>query len=158
MLYSTFYVDDTRYGVPILVVREISRPIQVTPVEGADPRIEGLLNLRGQIITVINLGTSLGLDSVAFSKESRLVVMKTEKELTSEATVKGMHVGQDTVALLVDRVGEVVNAEHEEVEPVPAHIDHPFINGVIKLEGELLVIVSAEQISQLQVVNTESGA
>ncbi|MFQ5328940.1 MAG: chemotaxis protein CheW, partial [Thermodesulfobacteriota bacterium] len=56
MQYATFYVDDSMYGIPILTVREISRFFTITPVQGADERVEGLLNLRGQIVTVLNLG------------------------------------------------------------------------------------------------------
>jgi len=144
MQYATFSIDDHLYGIPILTVREISRFFTITPVQGADERIEGLLNLRGQIVTVLNLGRCIHTKPVPLSSESRIIILKREEELSREATERDIHTALDTLALLVDQIGDVVDAVDEDVEPAPPHLSSSYVSGIIKKSGELLTLLSTE--------------
>ena len=155
MQYTTFYVGDALYGVPILAVREISRHHNITPVQGADERIEGLMNLRGQIVTVLNLGACLNNDPISQGEDMGLMIFKNNKELSNEAVQRGISTSYDNVALLVNRIGDVVGADDVEVEPSPAHIPDEFISGVIKLNEKLLTILSIDWLCHLQKENKE---
>jgi purine-binding chemotaxis protein CheW len=150
MQYATFYIDDTMYGIPILTVREISRFFTITPVQGADERIEGLLNLRGQIVTVLNLGRCLCTTPVPLSAESRIIILKTEEELSPEAVERDIHTSPDTLALLVDRIGDVVDAEDDTIEPAPPHLSSTYVTGVIKNGDELLTLLSTDWLCSLE--------
>ncbi len=128
----TFRVDECLVGLDILEVREINRFLDITPVQHAPEYVLGLMNLRGQMVTVFDLGVRLGLPSRGFSPESYNVILKNEP-----------------VGLLVDAVGEVVQAEDHEIEAPPANlhdIEGEFIAGVLKLADEVLVILSAEKL------------
>ena len=149
MQYASFYIDDTMYGIPILTVREISRFFTITPVQGADERIEGLLNLRGQIVTVLNLGRCLYTTAVPLSAESRIIILKTEEELSPEAVGRDIHTSPDTLALLVGRIGDVVDAEDDDIEPAPPHLSSSYVSGVIKNGGDLLTLLSTEWLCAL---------
>ena len=146
MQYATFYIGDVMYGAPILAVREMSRPHAITPVQGAEQKIEGLMNLRGQIVTVLNLASCLDMPPVSKSGGERVLILKTNKELADEALRNGIETCNDSVALLVDKIGDVVDAEETEVEFPPAHLSHDYISGVIKLEGELLTLLDMKRL------------
>tara|TARA_B100000959_G_C14771995_1_gene537886 strand:- start:85 stop:537 length:453 start_codon:yes stop_codon:yes gene_type:complete len=146
----TFYIGNVLYGIPILAVREISRFQKITVVQSSENRIEGLINLRGQIITVLNLGKCLEVEPVSHEEASRLIILKTEIELTQEAIDSNIKTCKDGVALLVSKIGDVVDTEDSEVEPAPAHINHEYISGVIKLKNQLLTVLSTEWINNVQ--------
>ncbi|MCP3677953.1 MAG: hypothetical protein GY721_10310 [Deltaproteobacteria bacterium] len=150
MQYATFYVDGSMYGIPILTVREISRFFTITPVQGADERIEGLLNLRGQIVTVLNLGRCIDTTPVPLSTESRIIILKDEDELSQEAMDRDIHTSLDTLALLVDGIGDVVTAGDDDVEPAPPHLSSSYVSGVIKHGGDLLTLLSTEWICSIE--------
>lgn len=150
MQFVTFYIKDILYGVSILAVREISRLHDITQVQDANKRIDGLINLRGQIIPVLNLGTCLNDTPLSHCEDSRLVILKTDKELSSEAAKLGISTCKDNMALLVEKIGDVVEAVETEVEPAPAHTTHEYITGVIKLKKELLTLLSTEWLSNVE--------
>lgn len=144
MQYITFYIGEARYGLPILVVKEIVRPMEITTVHDVDPCLEGLINLRGQVVAVVNLGVSIGTVSAEVDHAaSWLITIKTERELSDEAVAMGFETSSDTVAFLVDRVGEMVEAETGDVDPSPSNFQGDYIDGVIKLDDELVTVLSA---------------
>jgi len=131
MQYITFYVGETLYGFSIYAVREITRFQKITPVQGADRNIDGLMNLRGQIVCVMNLGICLNMEPVPQEKHSRFLILKSDEELSSDAFASGISTSRDNVALLVNRIGEVINVDKNEVDPSPAHVSDEYISGVI---------------------------
>lgn len=149
--YATFYVGSGRFGIDILTVREINRHLDITPVERAPEYVSGLLNLRGQIVTVVDLGMRLGLGARKIGPDSRCIVLKTtsdmimnkSKELLKENT------SDDLIGLLIDRVGDMVSLTDEDLEPAPANIsgvDSKFISGVVKLSDGLMVALRSGEI------------
>ena len=131
--FVTFYVNDLLMGVDIQFVREINRQLDLTEVPHTDEFIRGVVNLRGEVVTVVDLRTILGAASSELSEQNSNVIVNSKDE----------HIG-----LLVDRIADVVIANPAEIEPPPANvsgIDGRFFKGVLKLDTELLVILDIEQ-------------
>ena len=130
--FVTFRIDRHLLGLDVLGVREINRVVDMTPVPRAPDHVRGLVNLRGQILTVFDLGARLGLGARRIGRSTHNVILKS-----------------DAVGLLVDAIGEVIQADIEDIEAPPANvggIEGEFIDGVVKLEKELLVILSADKL------------
>ncbi len=164
--FSTFYLGRALFGLDILLVREINRHLDLTPVDRAPDYVRGLLNLRGQIVTVVDLGIRLGLEPRRIGSESRCVVLKTTTELRSQEGTEELDddTVDDVVGLLIDRVGDMVSVDSAEIEPPPANVgvvEGRFLSGVVKLEGDLMVILRAKEVlargTSAQVVATATA-
>lgn len=148
---ATFYLDDALYGTDILQVGEVLQGYVSSPVPGAHANVSGLMNLRGQIVTVVDLGRVLGHELQGGDERKICIILKTDSQLCVEALSTGAleRVGQDTVGLAVDSMGEVVDVEEKEIDPSPANTDHldaRFMRGIVKLENSLLTILSLERV------------
>ncbi len=147
--FATFYLNDTLLGLPILTVREITPHIEMTEVPLAPDFIRGLVNLRGQVVTIMDLGAKLGLGMRRISENTRLIIIKTNSELSDPALELGIKTSDDPVGLLIDRIGDVVSAEEEEIEPPPANMDVgdlKYIRGVVKTREALLTVLNLHQL------------
>jgi purine-binding chemotaxis protein CheW len=130
--FVTFRIDDDLLGIDVLMVREINRVLDITPVPKAPDYVRGLVNLRGQTVVIFDLGVRLGLSPRIITEESHNVVLK-----------------KDLVGLLVDSIGNMVQCGALEVELPPANvgsIEGKFIEGVLKLSHDLLVILNTRKI------------
>jgi purine-binding chemotaxis protein CheW len=140
----TFYIDGERYGIDILTVREIQRGSSVTPAHGADPCVRGLVNLRGQVVTVIDPAIRMGRAPRELGRVSRLVILKTNAELPP-LDVGELRTGDDRVGLCVDRIGDVFSADEGVLDPVPPAADGTgqdgLLSGVIQRPGEVIRVV-----------------
>ncbi len=149
--FSTFHIGDMLCGIDILLVKEINRQLEITEVAGAPVFIRGLLNLRGQIITVIDIGIRLGFEGQVPTSRSRCIVLKTIAELNALPQSAGIEeeTTTDMVGLFVDRVSDMVAVNDSEIQYPPANlgnIDSKYLTGVIQLEDELLVILKLGEI------------
>ncbi|OHE72149.1 MAG: hypothetical protein A2007_04850 [Verrucomicrobia bacterium GWC2_42_7] len=144
--FITFFIGDDLFGVDILLVREINRNFEVTPVDRAPSFVHGLLNLRGQIVTVINLALRLGLESKSPSSKTCSIIFKTNKDLSAlQIEDFSQETSPDLVGLLVDKVGDVLIFDEEDIDHMPIlseRIGSKFVNGVIKLNDRLLVTLN----------------
>jgi purine-binding chemotaxis protein CheW len=132
--FCTFYLNDQCYGFDVLKVQEIVRSQPLTRVPLAHPMVRGLINLRGQIVTAIDLKECLGLPPSETSHEGINVVL---------------HTDDGAVSLMVDEVGDVLELGDEQFETPPNTLLGParkFILGVFKLTDQLLIILDPEQI------------
>ena len=123
-----FSLSSEEYGVPITQIQEIIRLPEITRVPGASGFIEGVINLRGRIIPIIDLRGRFGLGRKERTEKNRIVVADA--------------VGQ-TVGLVVDGVSEVLQVSGEQIDPIPpslASVDSEYLSGVAKV-GKLLVIL-----------------
>ena len=149
--FATFCVNDALYGTDILQIREVIERPDYSPVPQAPPIVEGLMNLRGQIITVIDLARSLGVSAAGREKPRTCVILKTDGELEGQRTQDTAleRIGPENVGLLVDGMGEVVEIDDGEIDASPANTspaDLEFIKGVAKLDKELLTILSLRRV------------
>ena len=131
---ATFYIGDALCGMDILNIQEINKHMKVTKVPQAPEHVTGILNLRGQIITIINLGTKLGLSATRVTDGSRNIIVNSEDEF---------------VGLLVDRISDVAVVDQDSVEPPPANISGiqgKFFEGVFKTEDNLIGILNVGEV------------
>lgn len=150
--FTTFRLGENLFGINVLLVREINRRIDVTPVDLAPDFVHGLVNLRGQIVTVLDIRKRLGI-TVADKKPAGTVILKTNSELASCPGSSGAteRTAGDTVGFLVDEIGDMVTGDEMEVEPAPANAggaDGKYIDGVIKLEQDLLLLLKLSEVLQ----------
>jgi len=142
---ATFYVDHALCGMDILKVQEINKLMEMTKVPQAPDYMVGILNLRGQIVTIIDLGQKLGLGNVEISNESRNIIIN----------APGEHVG-----LLVSRISDVVMADPDRIEPAPANmsgIQGSFFTGVYKTENKLIGILDVKEVLRIESENLSRG-
>lgn len=150
--FTTFRLNGQLFGVEVLLVREINQQMDITPVQQAPAHISGLINLRGQIITIFDLGVRLGLPPGKSKGSDLSLILKTDDELAAIRTREGredLMTSGDAVGLLADSIGDVVEEDESEIEAPPPNLgelDGRFLSGVIKLEDDLLVLLNAEAI------------
>lgn len=148
--YATFQLKDRLFGLDILWVREIIRVFDVTPVPRVAPHIRGLLNLRGQVVTLVDLAVRLGMEAPVITERSHIVILKTTQELSANGTQNLNFKGTvDPVGLLVDSIGDVVEADESKEEAPPANLldaDERFLRGVIKTDAGLLVMLNLQDL------------
>lgn len=131
---ATFYVGQALCGMDILNVQEINKLMEMTKVPQAPDYVTGILNLRGQIVTVIDLGKKLGLASTEFSESTRNIIVNSDKEY---------------IGLLVSRISDVVEAKWDKVEEPPANIggvQGVFFKGVFKTKNSLIGILDVNKV------------
>jgi purine-binding chemotaxis protein CheW len=132
---ATFYLGTEFFGVHVARVQEIIRPQQMTTVPTAELFIRGLINLRGQIVTAIDLRRTLGMPDVANTDEQmNLIINFTD--------------GSDS--LLVDRIGDVIEVDASKIDPPPSSmkgIDRKYVEGVCKLDRQLLAILDVDRVT-----------
>jgi purine-binding chemotaxis protein CheW len=150
--YSTFRLGDRLFGLDLLMIREINRILDITPVPHAKAHLRGLINLRGQIVTILDLGVRLGLPRQEISDSSHNIILKTGAELASarqEGAAAAHGAGSDLVGFLVDAIGDVVEADEATIEPPSANVSEAeggFLSGVIKTEAGLLVLLDLNEV------------
>ena len=131
--YSTFYLNGLFFGVEVLKVQEVIRYHEMTRVPLAPRMIEGLINLRGQIVTAIDLRRRLELPP------------RTEGQLPMNVVVRS---DDGAVSLLVDEIGDVVEIQDDTYEHPPetlTGVARELIQGVYKLKERLLLILDTEK-------------
>jgi purine-binding chemotaxis protein CheW len=130
----TFTIAEEEFGVDILSVQEIIRLMQITTVPRAPEYIEGVINLRGKVIPVIDMRRRFNLPAVERDSRTRIVVME---------------FGPKIVGFLVDAVSEVLRIPANTVEPAPAVVSgvgSEYIRGVGKLDDRLLILLDLESL------------
>lgn len=130
----TFSIGDEEFGVEILQVQEIIRMLEITKVPKAPPFVEGVINLRGKVIPVLDLRKRFGLAARDHDKNTRIIVIE----------INSMIVG-----FIVDSVSEVLRLPANTVEPPPpvvAGLDSDYISGVGKLEDRLLIMLDLNRL------------
>ncbi|MBA4387314.1 MAG: hypothetical protein C0404_04990 [Verrucomicrobia bacterium] len=152
---ASFYVGNDFLGVDVRLVREIHKCTEITPVSPAPDYVAGLLNLRGQIVTVIDLGLRIGIKRQKHGTCANCVVLKTSRELDAMALPEILDdgTGPDQVAFLVDTIGDIVIIDPSLIVPPPAHVgavEGRFLSGVAKLDGQLLVTLKVSEILRLE--------
>lgn len=132
--YATFFVDGLFFGIDVLKVQEVLRYQEMTQVPLAPGVIEGLINLRGQIVTAVDMRRRLQLQPRAEGQTPMNTVVRTQEGAA--------------VSLLVDEIGDVVEADAETFESVPDNVvpaARELIQGVYKLKDRLLLILDTEK-------------
>ena len=130
----SFVVGDEEFAVPILSVQEINRMMQITRVPQSPEFVEGVINLRGKIIPVIDLRKRFDMGELNQTSDARIIVIEVENRV---------------IGFTVDRVNEVLRINSDIVEPPPSicsGVDTDYIQGVGKLQDRLLIMLNLEKL------------
>lgn len=141
MQIISFHIADGLYGIPVLLAKEFFRPVPVTPVPLSDPRVEGLIHVRGKTATVLDLRRCLGKPPRAEGQSSKMILLEPENELTDEARELRIRAHEESVALHVDATGRIFSVPVADILPRPAHIEHECVEGIVRLEGGYLMVL-----------------
>lgn len=139
--FSTFVVDRLLFGVEVDKVQEVIRYQQMTRVPLAPPVVKGLINLRGQIVTAVDLRCRLGLRERAPTDLPMNVVIRHD---------------DGAVSLLVDEIGDVLEVEEESFELPPETLGgkaRELIRGVYKLNDRLLHVLDSKRVVEVEKIN-----
>ncbi|PHS18704.1 MAG: chemotaxis protein CheW [Blastopirellula sp.] len=131
---ATFYLNDLLLGIRIENVQEINRQLDCTIVPHAPDYVQGVVNLRGDVVTVLNPKVILELDNTDIHKGSRNLIINSEGEL---------------IGLCVDRVSDILTIPKDQINEPPANlkgIDGRFFKGIHQLESEVLVLLNIDEI------------
>jgi purine-binding chemotaxis protein CheW len=132
--FVTFTLGNEEYAVDILSVQEINRITEITKVPNSPDYVEGVINLRGKVIPVINLRKKFGREEKETDDTSRIIIMEIQ-EITN--------------GLIVDSVSEVLRIPSSTIEPAPpmsSNISSQFIKGIAKLENRLIILIDLDKL------------
>ena len=132
--WVTFRLANETYGINVMQVQEVLRFSDIAPVPGSPPYVLGIINLRGNVVTVIDTCQRFGLMPIELSDNTRIVIIETSHQV---------------IGILVDAVAEVVYLKRSEIETTPNvgnDESAKFIQGVSHREGELLILVDLNKL------------
>lgn len=132
--WVTFRLDNETYGINVMQVQEVLRHTEIAPVPGAPNYVLGIINLRGNVVTVIDTRNRFGLPSTEITDNTRIVIIEADKHV---------------VGILVDAVAEVVYLRQSEIETAPNvgnEESSKFIQGVCHKNEELLILVDLDKL------------
>ncbi len=131
---ATFYLDDLLVGIDIRQIQEINRHVQTTAIPHAVSMVRGVINLRGDMVTVLDLPLVLGMEPCVITPKTRVVIIDSDKERTG---------------LLIDKISDVVKVQSDEIAPSPANLNgigNHYFKGVVRLDTELLAVLDVNEI------------
>ena len=136
--FATFYVADMFCGIDVGQVQEVLKYQEMTPVPLSPGVIQGLINLRGQIVTAVDLRRRFRLPEISGDRKPMNIVLRSDG---------------GAVSLLVDEIGDVVEVNSREQEPAPSTMDpmqRDVVEAVFKLDGKLLLALDTAKVMQLE--------
>ena len=132
--WVTFFLDSEKYGIEVMQVQEVLRMTEIAPVPGAPHYVMGIINLRGNVVTVIDTRKRFGLPEKEDDDATRIVIIEAENQV---------------VGILVDSVAEVVDLRSSEIETAPNvgnDESSKYIQGVSSKGDELLILVDVNKL------------
>ena len=136
--YLTFALSNEEYGLEILKVREIIGYMQITAVPQTPAHVKGVINLRGQVIPVVDLRLKFGMNAAEVTEETCIIVVEITQDDRKFQT-----------GIVVDRVKEVLDIEGESIEDAPqfgANVDTNFILGMGKVNGAVKILLDIDKV------------
>jgi purine-binding chemotaxis protein CheW len=131
---ATFIVGGEEYALDIMRIKEIINPLRITPVPKVPQFIEGVIELRGAIIPIVDLRAKLAMSEAAYNQFTVIIVVR---------------VGAKTVGVVVDAVSDVLNIPTKDIQPTPdfgAQVDARFISGLAKAGERLVVLLDIDKV------------
>lgn len=161
---TTFKVGNVILGLDILLIKEVYRDVELSLIPGAPKQLAGLMNLRGKVVTIVDMEVCLEIEKNKEKSDNRLLILKVDNEvnyLKDYDHFKDLNVGEDIVGLMIDSVEEVISIEENEILGPPSNLDSvnkEYIEGVIKVEDDLVVLLKVSKLlkSVLELTNIEN--
>ncbi|AEE22266.1 chemotaxis protein CheW [Paraglaciecola chathamensis] len=132
--WVTYKLGEETYGINVMQVQEVLRHTEIAPVPGAPEYVLGIINLRGNVVTVIDTRSRFGLEPTDLTDNTRIVIIESDEQV---------------VGILVDSVAEVVYLRSSEIDSAPnvgTEESAKFIQGVSNRDGELLILVDLNKL------------
>ncbi|RFA28526.1 chemotaxis protein CheW [Alkalilimnicola ehrlichii] len=132
--WVTFQLDDETYGINVMQVQEVLPMTEIAPVPGSPPYVLGIINLRGNVVTVIDTRMRFGLQTREPEESERIVVIEANDQIAG---------------ILVDSVSEVVEVKHAEIDTAPNvgnEESSRYIYGVVSRPKDLLILVDVNRL------------
>ena len=145
--FLTFILAGEEYGVDILRVQEIKGWDDATEIPNTPEFIQGVMNLRGTIVPIIDLRIRFNLPKVEYSNMTVVVVLNTHSDK-----------GERTMGFVVDAVSEVYNVSNEELKDAPdfgGSIDTQFINGLATVDEKMLILLDIDRLVDVDVIDSK---
>ncbi len=142
--YLTWTAGDARFAIPVGGCREITRTPRLTRVPGAHPALPGVTNLRGEVVTLLDLRTLLGMPDPCTGR----VIVRVRKD------------GGGGVCLLADKIHEILSIPSDSVEEVPASltgVDRKYLRGIFRHDSILYLVVDYENLRTNRAVGAQSA-
>jgi len=147
--YLTFMLGGETFAIGILSIKEIIEYGQLTEVPRMPEFIRGVINLRGAVVPVIDLGARFGKQPASVSRRTCVVIIEVQFEGE-----------QQVVGVMVDAVNEVLDIPADQIEPAPtfgANIRADFIQGMGKVEGKFVILLNVDHVLSLDEMSTLAG-
>ena len=147
--YLTFALAEEEYGIGILKVKEIIGMMSITSVPQTPPFVKGVINLRGKVIPVVDLRLKFGMEEMAYTERTCIIVV--------EIAGEGRKTVNTQMGIVVDAVSEVLNIKAEDVEETPtfgAALNTDFILGMAKMEGGVKILLDIDKVLSRQEFET----
>lgn len=144
--FLTFVLGDEHYALDIMKVKEIRGYETVTKIANAPAFIKGVLNLRGDIVPIVDLRVKFAVGEATYN-EFTIVIM--------------LHIGERIVGIVVDAVSDVINVNADEIKPPPQFgvaFDSQFLHGLLPVAGNMIILLNIESLitsKELGLVETE---
>lgn len=132
--WVTFQLEKEVYGVNVMQVQEVLRYTEIAPVPGAPDYVLGIINLRGNVVTIIDTRMRFGLSPAEITDNTRIIIIEVDKQV---------------VGILVDKVSEVVDLYQHEIDPAPnvgIDANSKFIKGVCYRNDCLMILIDLEKL------------
>ncbi len=143
--YLTFTLADEEYGIGILKIREIIGMMPITSVPQTPEFVKGVINLRGQVIPVVDLRRRFGMESIDYTERTCIIVVE----------IEGL-AGTVMIGTVVDSVSEVLKIKGEDIEDTPtfgAKLNTEYILGMAKMEGGVKILLDIDRVLSAADVN-----
>lgn len=142
--FIVFRLEKEQYGIDIKNISSISEYLEITKVPNSPSLIEGVINLRGDIVPVVSLKRKFNVPDCITTAETRIILYKSSKNV---------------VGFLVDEVSQVIKLDQEAIDPPPDIIrsaDREYIEGIGKVEGKIIILLNLERMTDDFSANMES--
>lgn len=133
--FVTVYIDDQMFGIPVTDIHEVFHPHLITRVPLAPPEVRGVLNLRGRIVTAIEVRSRLGLPPLEDDNATLMAI--------------GVEVNDEAYGLIIDRVGDVLQLSERDCEAIPCNMERIWqavASGIYRLDGQLMIVLDIKRL------------
>lgn len=151
--FVSFIIGSELFGIDIKLINEVNPNVHIIPIPLGDAYIRGHVNIRGQVVLVIDLAVMLGRPPCQVAPGSHIIIFKTTHDFlrlrTSGLEVSPEIFGDKPIAILVDGVGDVLSLPAEHIETPTRNLNNTytkFVEGVAKIKDDLLIIINPAEV------------
>ena len=161
---ATFHIGDEIFGIDILLMKEIGKKNEMTKVPKSPDFILGLMNLRGQIVTIVDPGVFLDQKLKISPEDQRLIILKNENELDQlrkKGLIREHHISKDTLAIVVDHISDVISIEMENILPPPPNLSRTkkeFVSGIVQQADQLIILLEIAKLAEICIQGHRPGS